>query len=400
MWILESSESSIFGDPDMYLEVVLTADQAATHPKMPFPRLAETVDTPDAFERLHDSILMQIFNKVGDVKALGRCCVVCKRLHSLVSLVDNVIVKVDCVISGNENSVAVKGRSVFGHLVRFVVGSVIKPWQVLQHILEPKKEILADVTHHSPREVLKNFKAIQHLRIELPGGELGVEHGVLLKWKAEFGSTLVSCVIIGASAILLPENKRDGGTREFGKAWFRQGRYGERVLQVRENVQELSQDDGGILPESFYTNGGLKLRVAWTISSLIAASARHYLLQQIITEHPTLVSLVLTDADGQGMLSMNEQQLEEFKNKPITTSASANRTKVPALNMKLWHAPQLELPGGTGLKGATLVVIRPCDKPMQEEVDDSISTAFDDPFKTAVSLLMKRRTYLLEMNSF
>jgi hypothetical protein len=68
--------------------------------------------------------------------------------------------------------------------------------------------------------------------------------------------------------------------------------------------------------------------------------------------------------------------------------------------MKLWYAPYLELPGGTGLKGATLVAIRPSENPVRKEAESFVSGAFDEPFKTATNLLVKRRTYLLEMNSF
>nr|DAD29317.1 TPA_asm: hypothetical protein HUJ06_030785 [Nelumbo nucifera] len=45
-------------------------------------------------------------------------------------------------------------------------------------------------THHSLTQVLRNINEIHRLRIELPGGELGIEDGVLLKWRADFRSTL------------------------------------------------------------------------------------------------------------------------------------------------------------------------------------------------------------------
>ncbi|CAK9195791.1 unnamed protein product [Sphagnum jensenii] len=334
------------------------------------------IPTIDHFDGLPDSLVLLIFNKLADIKALGRCCAVSKRFHALAPLVDNVVVKVDCVISGEESGLNVRGggsgggRGIFSHLFRYVVGTIVKPLQVLQQFLGPKKTILAEVSHHSPGEVLKNFKEIQSLRIELPGGELGIEEGVLLKWKAEFGSTLESCVILGAASLVKLDKER------------------------KEN-----KPDGGAA-ESFYTDGGLKLRVVWTISSLIAASARHYLLQQIISDHPTLESLVLTDADGQGMLCMSREQLHEFREKPLAASATSNRTQVPALNMKLWYAPYLELPGGTGLKGATLVAIRPSDHPARKEAEGFVAGAFEEPFRSAANLLVKRRTYLLEMNSF
>ena len=48
---------------------------------------------------------------------------------------------------------------------------------------------------------------------------------------------------------------------------------------------------------------------------------------------------------------MNKSQLQEFRDKPLAASASSNRTQVPALNMKLWYAPSLELGMWKGFEG-------------------------------------------------
>lgn len=366
------------------------------------PRVCEMSDSDDHMDRLPDSLLLLIFNKLDDIKSLGRCCAVCKRFNTLVPQVDNVIVKVDCVISGDENGLNVKGKGIFGHLMRFVLGSIVKPLQALQQFLGHKRAILEEISHHSPGEVLRNFKEIKHLRIELPGGELGIEDGVLLKWKAEFGTTLESCVILGASS-LAKKGKKSNLCLSNSEAESVVD--GENLVSVEDGNGNGNGNNGngsgGGIPEPFYTNGGLKLRVVWTISSLIAASARHFLLQQIICDHPSLESLVLTDCDGQGMLCMGKQQLCEFREKPLVASASSNRTQVPALNMKLWYAQSLELPGGMRMEGATLVAIRPSDRPMvKKDTDAFIAGSFEEPFKTAAKALAKGRTYLLEMNSF
>ncbi|KAL5716286.1 hypothetical protein ACHQM5_018001 [Ranunculus cassubicifolius] len=368
----------------------------------------ESLDDDD-FDRIPDSLLLIVFNKIGDVKALGRCCVVSRRFHGLVPQVDNVVVRVDCVISDDDSNTAVattdKTKGVFTNLVRMVFGGIVKPLQAIGHFLGPKKSGgggggnggcgiggeedggggFGGVTHHSPTQVLKHFNEIRSLRIELPSGELGIEDGVLLKWRADFGSTLDNCVILGASSVVHP-----GEIEKSEKS-------GDGFAVVS------SADDNGSIPDSFYTSGGLKLRVVWTISSLIAASARHYLLQPIIDAHHTLDNLILTDADGQGVLCMNREQLEELRVKPLSASTASKRTLVPALNMRLWYAPQLELPNGTILKGATLVAIRPCEQALgKKEVSDGswVSTAFEEPYGTAVKQLIKRRTYCLEMNSF
>lgn len=373
----------------------------------------------DHFDRLPDSVLLLVFNRIGDVKALGRCCVVSRRFHALIPQVENVLVRVDCVISDEDSaaasSVSDKSRSgagSFSTIFRIVFGNIVKPLQALGQFLGPKRSSSssstssaaawssggslavgsrdaedgefdqAGVTHHSPTQVLKNFNEIRLLQIELPSGELGIDDGVLLKWKADFGSTLDSCVILGASSVVQP---------------------GQSPAETKSSDENPAAADNGSIPDSFYTNGGLKLRVVWTISSLIAASARHYLLQPIISEHKTLDSLVLTDADGQGVLCMNRDQLEELRVKPLSASSASKRTLVPALNMRLWYAPRLELPGGVVLNGATLVAIRPTEQSAaKKEVSDGswVASAFDGPFGTAAKMLVKRRTYCLEMNSF
>ncbi|KAI5571110.1 hypothetical protein BDE02_11G072500 [Populus trichocarpa] len=392
----------------------------------PEPEPTTTTSSPsiDHFDRLPDSLLLLVFNKIGDVKALGRCCVVCLRFHSLVPQVDNVVVRVDCVISDDDTSSSSSSTkshspsssSGFSSIFRLVFGGIVKPFQALSQLLGPKvnsrngflnsslsvgtttttdddtEPDQGGVTHHSPTQVLKNFNEIRFLRIELPSGELGIDDGVLLKWRADFGSTLDNCVILGAASVFT-NNKNSFVMQE-----------NEAICNSTAAINNNNGvDDNGSIPESFYTNGGLKLRVVWTISSLIAASARHYLLQPIIAEHKTLDSLVLTDADGQGVLRMNREQLEELRVKPLSASSASKRTLVPALNMRLWYAPHLELPDGVVLKGATLVAIRPSDQvAIKKDVSDisCLSTAFEEPYGTAAKMLVKRRTYCLEMNSF
>ncbi|XP_074585295.1 F-box protein At4g18380-like [Curcuma longa] len=338
----------------------------------------------DHFDLLPDSIVLLIFNKLADVRSLGRCSAVSKRFNSLVFLVHDVYIKIDRVVTVDgdsddpQSSSSPRQRPLFANLLKLMLFSLLKPFQNVRGIKGSSKPVFPQLSHHSPAQVLKDFTHVHNLRIELPSGDVGTEEGVVLKWRAEFGSTLQKCVILG----------------------------GTRVDQKPVSSElESPVEDNGSIPEAFYTNGGLKLRVVWTISSLIAASTRHYLLRPIIRNHPTLKNLVLTDTDGQGTLCMGEEQLKEFREKPLAPLGSSNRTQVPASNMKLKYAPILELPGGMALQGATLVTIKPSSDGSstintRTETDAFISGAFDGPFKTAVKTLMKRRTYLLEMNGF
>lgn len=376
----------------------------------------------DHFDRLPDALLLVIFNRIGDVKALGRCSLVSRRFHELVPLVDSVLVRVDCVIPDEPPSsssspsapssptASVRARGVFSQIARIVLGGIVKPIQALGQILSPANSASGfpsspasspssssplppgDVSHHSPSEVLRSFKELRHLRIELPAGELGTDDGVMIKWKADFGSTLGSCVILGASSA----SPSSAGSESASTA-----------PSVDSGPSEPEEcDDSGNIPESFYTNGGLRLRVVWTISSLIAAAARHYLLQPIIADHMMLESLDLTDADGQGVLTMDKCQLQELRVKPVSASGGSHRTLMPELSMWLWYAPCIELPGGLVLNGATLVAIKPSEEAARDTVGNGdagvswVLDAFEEPYRTAVRMLLKRRIYSLEMNSF
>ncbi|ONK77959.1 uncharacterized protein A4U43_C02F12720 [Asparagus officinalis] len=341
---------------------------------------------PDLFDQIPDSIVLLILNKVADVRSLGRCSAVSKRFNTLIPLVHDVYVKIDRVVTVDGdpddtlNPSVPKPRNLFSHFLKLMLFTLLKPFHNLRNTNGGNRTLFPQLSQHSPAQVLKNFTHVRNLRIELPAGDVGTEEGVLLKWRAEFGSTLHNCVILGGTRI----DRRPASSD-----------------------QEASLDDNGSIPESFYTNGGLKLRVVWTISSLIAASTRHYLLRPIIKDHPTLRSLVLTDADGQGTLVMGAEQLKEFREKPVAASASSNRTQVPASNMKLRYAPYLELPNGMGMQGATLVAIKPSYESgnvgggsSRKDAEAFVCGAFDGPFRAAVKALVKRRTYLLEMNGF
>ncbi|KAJ3668997.1 hypothetical protein LUZ60_010947 [Juncus effusus] len=351
----------------------------------------------DRFDCLPDPLLLLILNKVSDIRSLGRCSAVSKRFNSLVPSVQDIFIKIDRVVTvdGSDpdepaNPLSPKPRNIFASFLKMFL-YIIKPFQRSNNPSGARSHLFPQISshRHSPAEVLRNFNNVRNLKIELPSGDVGTEEGVLLKWRAEFGCTLQNCVVLGGTRV----DKKPNSDLENSN------------LNSNSNLSE----DNGSMPESFYTNGGLKLRVVWTISSLIAASTRHYLLRQIIKDHETLINLVLTDADGQGTLIMRSEQLKEFRENQLACSASSNRTQVPACNMKLRYCPYLDLPGNFGLQGATLVAIKPsCEGSNansgnnvgKKENEGFVNGAFDGVFKLAVKALMKRRTYLLEMNGF
>lgn len=356
----------------------------------------------DHFDRVPDSLVLLIFNKLADARSLGRCSAVSRRFNALVPLVDDACLRIDRVIpadaaDGGDALGGPRPRAVLSHLLKAMLQAVLKPFahcDAKSSATAAHKHGQQQQQHHSPAQVLKNFSSIRNLRMELPVSDVGTDDGVVLKWKAVFGSTLQSCVILGGTKVDRAAAAAGAGPHASSAPHADAG-------------DAAAGDDSGSIPESFYTNGGLKLRVVWTISSLIAAATRHYLLREIVKEHPTLEQVALTDANGQGTLSMARDQLREFRDKPLAAAAAANRTQVPACNMKLRYAPLLELSDGTRIHGATLVVIKPVGDAAgvgggagRKELDEFVAGAFDGPFREAVAALSKRRTYLLEMNGF
>ncbi|KAB1204081.1 hypothetical protein CJ030_MR8G000767 [Morella rubra] len=299
----------------------------------------------DGFDRVPDALIVIIFNSVSDVKTLIRCRAVCKRFNSLVPNTEYLILKLDCVIAsetGIDNSaVLTLVRSVFKLLNGFF--SLNAPQIRTRSVL------------NSPGRILRGFESIRDLHIMLPSGDLKLEKNAVVKWKANFGRTLRSCVIFG--------------------------------------FREIRASPPTEVPADFFDmqlSGGLKQRVGWTISALVAASARHSLLREVVGKNEELERVVMEDKEGEGTMVFDKEDLKEFREVVrvqygkrfeglaavaalaahfgLVNNATENRnsledrlrrrTKVPNVRIKMRHVPKLDLKGGEWVDSPTLVVVR------------------------------------------
>ncbi|XP_047321360.1 F-box protein At4g18380-like [Impatiens glandulifera] len=365
----------------------------------------------DMFDRLPDALLHMILENVRDARSLSRCLCVSKRFASFVPQIDSVSLAIvrrnrdpQQQLDSQAKKAAADGVGGGGtgkYFKRLFQRTVARPVQFLLRVFNKKSSRGGgddcEFEYCSLQEGLRNFSAIKSLEIELPrnGGEIGSGNDgyPLLRWRAEFGSELEGCVILGAKSF----NKT---LREFKS---------EEQVDPSPTPSQ-SQTDFPLADED------LKLRVVWTISCLIAASARHHLLQQVVSDHKKLRSVVVSDAIRQGKLSMKEKQIEKMRRSisnpddpSDTVDQTAERSRIPALKMKLWYVPELELPlSGERMEGATLVVIRPSDDNGKKADSDGemvarvLGDAMDDrKLGEAVKIMMNlKRTYTLEMNSF
>ncbi|KAJ0724751.1 putative F-box protein AUF1 [Helianthus annuus] len=138
------------------------------------------------------------------------------------------------------------------------------------------------------------------------------------------------------------------------------------------------------------------------------------MVKGIVTEHESLLKLIVRNREEEGI--MNELGMNEFRedvgdNVGNLGSNSggvwwrSNRTRVPAVWMRMRHGVKLELSNGVTMEGATLVVVRPTASAggMVEEAEDQCNWdgfGFGGVYGEAVEKLINRRSYLLEMNSF
>ncbi|KAK4763580.1 hypothetical protein SAY87_013018 [Trapa incisa] len=315
----------------------------------------------DCFDRLPDELLLLILNRVRDAKSLTRCLAVSKRFGLLVLHADAVFLPVQ----RRPASPAPKRG------LEFPLNFLAKTARFIRRIITSKMESSGccedECSYYDPQEILKPFTEIHSLDIEVPmcGRGVGLKNsdGFLLKWAADFGTSLNSCTILGANSL------------EF------MGRRHESSEPQEEEKAESSE------PTAILSEKELNLRVVWIISCLIAAASRHALLKDLIEENTKLEEVEISDAAKQGKLWMGKEQVDEVRKsakigtKSGSESMPLERSVVPELKMKLWFVPQMKLPEtGYVMNGATLVLIRPAKDTKHQSIKDEEDSYVHDWF--------------------
>ncbi|XP_076888405.1 F-box protein At4g18380-like [Bidens hawaiensis] len=249
----------------------------------------------DVFDTLPDALVFEIFNRVEDAKSLSACAVLCKRFGHLVAQTHNVSLE---ITPRNTRPELTSGSSWDMNKSKGFVGRfVLKPIHALFHRIVSRKSKTCsnccdddeDNMFRLPNDLLKSFMEIRSLSVKLPGhdGDISPENssGALLKWKAEFGKELESCVILGATGFHKSEPK------------------------PKTDVEPIPP----VSASAHLTNKQLKKRVIWTISCLIASSARHHMLKQIISSNQTIRDVKIIDGSKQGNIQMTEKQVVELR---------------------------------------------------------------------------------------
>uniref|UniRef100_A0A1J3HBE2 F-box protein n=1 Tax=Noccaea caerulescens TaxID=107243 RepID=A0A1J3HBE2_NOCCA len=324
----------------------------------------------DVFDGLPDPIIIDILNKVGDVKTLLRCTSLSKRFNSLVPQSESLFLRLDHHQDSDSQSDPPLSN-IFQSLFKSFYG-------FFSLFSKPAKPIpVTSLSPSIPSKILSRFDRIKNLEVDLPGGDVNIEKDTAVKWKAEFGKTLKTCVIFAFRSTTTVSSSSPASSPD-----------------VESDAEFVT---------------GLKTRVVWTISALMSASSRHYLMREVVKEHEEMESLVVRDGGGEGTAVMKSEGMREFRKSGEARVEEEEerveknkRSVVPSVRMSMRHAPSLKLKSGICLESATLVIVRPSEGYSDVGDDELAREAFagDCMYGEAVVALLKRKKNALEMNSF
>ncbi|XP_074577483.1 F-box protein At5g46170-like [Curcuma longa] len=300
-------------------------------------RRKEEAASIDHFDRLPDSLVLEILNCIGGAKVLGRCCVVSRRFHALVPLVHNIIFPTGFTFA----DATVYALNCF--LGCHYTSDIVSRWPQLNSFLDKLEE------HNG-------------VHITFPDCEYYISDRVIYKWKVELRPSLSRVVVFAATS---PLPSRDP-IRSFDSS----------------NLTEYLQAANGNYRRQRKLLIGTPLADAWNWCSS---------LQPVMTEYQKLQTVIVTDADGQRVLIVDREWVLEAVPKSLRAWLWPKKTRV-------WCAEKLELPCGTAYRDATLMVsITNADVPTAElpEDHDWICDGFGGPYKEAMRMMLQRESELL-----
>ncbi|KAI3804422.1 hypothetical protein L1987_25954 [Smallanthus sonchifolius] len=303
----------------------------------------EDVADSSSLNRLPDEIILQILNKVLDLKTLYFCHLVSRRFHSIVLQVDTISFiapLLNAQTSDNNNSGDVDGigfpKKLFWSLIN---GVVLKPIHLLRRMVIPSSKplppILSSFYGDSFRAAvlfLCTFRGVKSLSLELPSSShRGIDNNCLFKWKVTFGNRIESFIFISPNSI-----------------YDTNALYANRINEEEEDMEPSI--------DSF------KHKVHIAFQCLMDAIVRHRMLLYYIKDLPVLEKVSITDSGRRGTLSLSGGRLAEVRgwidSAPNNLKPHPNRIEVP-VNVSQCYVPVLNMPvSGYVMKGITLVVMQ------------------------------------------
>ncbi|XP_058199178.1 F-box protein At1g30200-like [Rhododendron vialii] len=316
-------------------------------------------EAENQFERLPDDVVVNIFDKLSDIKCLCRCFLVSKRFASLIPLVQTVSIKTNiwhCLSISPSESVNPRGIGFLGRFSKFLINNlVLKPLRYLQTFtLSPSSPL-----NVSGLLFFAKLTQIRSLNIEIHSDFMD-ENDSFFKWGTNFPK-LDSVTVLYASSI----------------------------SKMMESEQEDVTDNG-------ITQEEINRRVLFAVARLKDALLWVGILTYVVQFYPMLERVTISDSMNKGVkLCLGGEKLVECRNSfsVIMYVSMLERAKSwTQKNMKVGYVPVLELPlSGYVMKGLTIMNFRMC-------ADDNYQAgkAMVDAFAEEQSVFSEAMVHILE----
>ncbi|KAI3503970.1 hypothetical protein L1887_32497 [Cichorium endivia] len=263
--------------------------------------------------RLPDEIILQILNKLLDLKILCVCYLVSKRFSSIVLQVDAISFTAPFLNSNIPDNNA--GDVDDGPFSKKLLMLLIKPLYLLRAMVfapsKPLPPVMSSFYSESFRSAMtfqSKFSEVKSLRIELAFSSFGgIDNAILFKWKVKFAKVIESFIFLSPNSICDPDG------------FYRNGN--------RNGEEEIG------LPNDLFKQ---KSKIA--IQCLTDIIMWHKMMLYIVMRSPKLEEISITDSGGRGRLSLNGERLSEVKEwlhspKVEDIPGSVSRCYIPVLNL-------------------------------------------------------------------
>ncbi|KAL7610309.1 F-box protein At4g18380 [Lactuca sativa] len=302
----------------------------------------EDADASSPFSRLPDEIILQIVNKLIDLKALCFCYLVSKRFSSIVLQVDAISFTSSMIDANIPDT----------NTISDVARSRPRPTEVSSFFGE---------AFLSAKGFLNKFKGVKSLYIELPSvGHRAIDNRCLFKWKVKFGKKSVSFIFLSPNSIC----DKDG-------------------FYLNGNGDEEEDVD--------LTSDLIKKKFAISIWCMEDVMAWYIMFLHLLDNLPMLEGVSITDSGRRGRFSLNGEKLSEVKQWWLHPPLEPRKELLGIPNMvSKCYIPVLNLPvSGYMMKGIFCALME--SKNLDGEIDGLLNSedGFDDKEEAAYIEAMK-----------
>ncbi|KAL7611442.1 hypothetical protein Lser_V15G13712 [Lactuca serriola] len=260
-----------------------------------------------SISRLPDEIILQILNRLIDLKTLCFCYLVSKRFSSIVLQVDAISLT-SPVWTPDKNTIGdVAPSNPFPPIISSFYGE----------------------SFLSAYRFLIKFKGVKFLCIELLSSGLLAVDNRLFKWKVKFGNRIESIIFLSPNSVFYKDEFYLNGNGD----------------EEERNKRHIS------------------------FQCLKDVTTRHMMLLHLVKDLPLLEEVSITDAERRGRLSLKGEKLSEMKEWVSSASeAVMNNVDVPNF-LSNCYIPVLKLPvSGYVMKGVFVMVMEMKDLERENDI--------------------------------